>query len=121
MGKSEGEAQAQRTAAEIVNASDVRRHWGDIVDRVAREQARILVEENGRPVAAIVSAKDLARLNRLDAERERDVAILSKMGKAFEEVPVEELEQEVAQALAEVRAEMRAERTEQQASAAKSA
>lgn len=92
---------------QILNATDVRARWSEIVEKVTREQARIIVETSGVPLVAIISADDLARLQRLDAERERDFAILDRVGEAFREIPAEELEAQVARALAEVRTEDR--------------
>lgn len=92
---------------ETLTASEVRQKWSDIVNKVARRQSRVLVEKSGVPVAAVVSADDLARLQALDAERERAFAALDRIGAAFQDVPADELDREVAEALAQVRAERR--------------
>ncbi len=93
---------------ETLKASEVRQQWSDVVNKVARREARVVVEKSGVPVAAVVSADDLARLQQLDAEREQAFAALDRIGAAFKDVPAEEIEREVAKALAEVRAENRA-------------
>jgi len=80
-----------------------------IVERVARSRSRILVENDDVPVAAVISAEGLDRLDRLDAEREADIAVFHEIGAAFRDVDPEEIERETAKALAEVRAEVRAE------------
>ena len=49
--------------------SDVKRDFGPLVKRVAKQETRLLVEENGRPVAALVSPEDLEELKRLDGYR----------------------------------------------------
>jgi len=67
-------------------------------------------EKSGIPVAAIVSPKDLARPERLDEERKKDIENLPSIGEYFRDVPIEELEEKVAEALAEVRAENQAAR-----------
>jgi len=54
----------------------------------------VLVEKSGIPVAAIISAEDFKRLARLEAERNRDFAILDEMREAFKDVPLEEIERE---------------------------
>lgn len=100
----------QHPVSRTMKASDVRQQWSQVLHAVYRKEARVLVEKSGIPVAAIVSVEDLERLNRLDEEHERDVAVLDEIGEAFKDVPVEELERQVAKALAEVRAERRAER-----------
>jgi prevent-host-death family protein len=93
---------------ETLTASEVRQRWSDVVNKVARRQARVLVEKSGVPVAAVVSADDLARLQALDAERERAFAALDRIGAAFKDMPADELERAVAEALVEARAERRA-------------
>lgn len=95
---------------ETITATDARQHFASVINRVARKEARVVIEKSGVPVAAIVSTDDLKRLDRLDAERERDFQTLAAIGERFRDVPIEELEQHVAEALAEVRAEMQAER-----------
>jgi prevent-host-death family protein len=93
-----------------VEVSDVKSRLDGLLDRVSRKEARVLVEDGGAPVAAIVSAEDLERLRRLDDQLARDFAVLEELQAAFAGVPAEEIERETAKALAEVRAEMRAER-----------
>jgi hypothetical protein len=55
----------------------------------------------------VISAADLERFRRLEAQRDRDFEVVKRMQAAFEGVPFEEIEREAAKALAEVRAEMR--------------
>jgi prevent-host-death family protein len=94
-----------------MKASDARQHFSDVLNRVYRKQARVLVERSGIPIAAIVSTEDLARLDQLEAERAERFAGLSRISQAFADVPVEELEREVERAVAEGRAAARRERT----------
>lgn len=94
----------------VVNASAARQRLSDILNTVYRTKTRVLIERSGIPVAAVVSARDLEHLERLDAERERAFAILEEVGQAFKDVPPDELEAEIAKAIQEVRDERRAER-----------
>lgn len=96
---------------QTVKASEARAQWSRLINKVARRQSRFIVEKSGIPVAAIVSADDLARLNHLEQERRRDFAIIDESRTAFRDVPDEELEREVSKALAEVRAEHRQRRS----------
>ncbi len=100
----------QAPTAEATDVSEATRQIGTILDQVRREESRVVVEQNGVPIAAVVSAGDLRRLPRLDEERAERYAIPEAMRALLKDVPSEELEREVANALAEVRAEMRAER-----------
>jgi prevent-host-death family protein len=93
-----------------VTASDVRREFSSLVNRVYKEEARVVVERSGLPVAAIVPMSDLGRLRQLDHEIAERRKLLETLRAPFREVPPEEIEVEVAKALTEVRAEMRAER-----------
>lgn len=82
------------------------------VRRVASGETRVVVEQSGLPVAAIISAVEYRRFK----EQEREAARLelidafTRISAAFKDVPDDELERELAKAQAEVRAEMRAER-----------
>lgn len=108
----------QPPVTQIISATDARQHFASVINRVARNEARVVVEKSGVPVAGIVSAADLKRLDQLDAERERDFQALAAIGERFRDVPVDKLEQEVAKALTEIRAELRAEREQPAASTA---
>lgn len=100
---------------QTLEAEDARARWSDILRRVFHRQTRVLVEEGGIPVAAIVSTEDLERLNQLDAEIAADLAVLDAAQQCFADVRPEELEARIAQAIAEARAERRAQgaRTDQ--------
>lgn len=95
---------------ETMTVTQVRANWSKIVNAVFRRRRRVVLERAGIPVAALVSAEDLERLRRFDAERAERVQVIDRMRDAFRDVPDEELEREVARAIAEVRAEMQAER-----------
>ena len=98
---------------QTIKASDARQQFSDVINRVYRKQARVLVERSGIPVAAIVSVEDLARLDQLEHEQARSerFAGLSRISETFGDVPVEELEREVERAIAEGRAAAHRERT----------
>jgi prevent-host-death family protein len=98
----------QQPMTETMKISDVKQQFNRLVNRVYRHETRVMVEKSGIPVAGIVSADDLRRLDRLDRERAERFKILEEFGEAFKDVPADELEQEVAQALAAVRAARRA-------------
>jgi prevent-host-death family protein len=99
---------AEQPTTQIMKISEVKQQLNRLVNQVYRRETRIMVEKSGIPVAGIVSAEDLRRLDRLDRERAERFKVLEEFGEAFKDVPAEELEREVARALAEVRAERRA-------------
>jgi prevent-host-death family protein len=95
---------------QTIKASEARAQWGQILNKVFKRQTRVIVEKSGIPVAAIISADDLERLNRMDEQRARNFAALQEMRDAFKDVSPEEIEREVTKAIAEVRAENRRQR-----------
>lgn len=96
--------------ARSVDIEAVKRSWPEAITAVSRSGERIVVEQDGVAVAAIVTVQDLARLARLDAEREERFKVLDRIGAAFAHETEEESERLAALALAEVREEMRRER-----------
>ena len=98
----------EQPTTETMKISEVKQQLNRLVNRVYRHETRVMVEKSGTPVAGIVSAEDLRRLDRRDRERAERFKVLEEFGEAFKDVPVEELERETARALAEVRAERRA-------------
>jgi prevent-host-death family protein len=99
---------SEQPTTQTMKISEVKQQLNRLVNQVYRRETRVMVEKSGIPVAGIVSAEDLRRLDRLDRERAERFKVLEEFGEAFRDVPVDELEREVARALAEVRAERRA-------------
>lgn len=100
-----------QVSTDTMKMTDAKQQFSRVVNDVFHTHKRVLVEKGGIPVAAIVTADDLERLNQLDAEWEADFEMLSKISECFKDVDEEEFEREVAAAIAEVRAESNA-RTE---------
>jgi prevent-host-death family protein len=96
-------------ATHTVTVSEARNDLETLVHRVGSGETRVMIEQNGEPVAALVSAEDLAHFEKL-ALRERLAQIMDEVGRAFADVPDDELEREIDKAVSEVRDEMRAER-----------
>ena len=93
---------------QVMKASDVRQQWSQLLNKIFRDQTRVVVEKSGIPVAAVISAEELDRFTRLDEQRKERFKALDRMRDAFKDVPAEEIDREVSRALAEVRAEKRA-------------
>ena len=49
-----------------ISAGSLRQHLTDTLNRASTENDRIVVERNGRPVAAIISVEDLEALEALE-------------------------------------------------------
>ena len=92
--------------------TETKQQLSQVVNRVARGEARVVVEKSGLPVAAIISMEEYRRFKNQeqDAARRLSHEAFSRISDAFKDVPDEELERELAKAQAEVRAELRAER-----------
>ena len=97
----------QSIMTQTIKASEVRQQWSEVLNKVFRKETQVIVEKSGIPVAAIISADDLARLNRYDAERRERFKALEASWDAFKDVPPDEIEREVTKALQMVRAESR--------------
>ncbi len=95
---------------ESLKFTEARPQLSSILDRVFRRETRIRLYKGNTPVAAIVSIKDLERLESLDRERDAAFARMARIGEAFLDVSEDELEMRINEAVAQVRAEMDAER-----------
>jgi prevent-host-death family protein len=102
-------------AETTMKLTDTKQQFSQVVNRVARGEARVVVEKSGLPVAAIISAEEYRRFKDQErrAAREALREAFTRLSEAFKDVPDDELERELAKAQAEVRAEMRAEREAQ--------
>lgn len=94
----------------VMSASDVRKHFGEVVNRVARGEGRVIVEKNGAPAVGVVSMEDVRRLREEDgllAERQFWIADLRSR---FEGVSEVEYRREAERAVREAKEDMRHER-----------
>ena len=102
----------QDPMTQTMKISDVKNRLSRLVNEVYRKETRVLVEKSGIPVAALVSAEDLARLTRLDQEREARFAVVDRMREAFQDVSPEEIEREAARSVAAARERRRQQKPE---------
>lgn len=79
-----------------------------LVGQVSRQETRVVVEEAGVPVAALVSADDLRRLDDLDRAWDERSEAIKRFSQAFTDVSTEEAEAEVARIIDESRRRRRA-------------
>jgi prevent-host-death family protein len=90
--------------------ADTEQRLSEVVDRVARGEARVVVEQGGSPLAVIISVEEYRRFKAAEAQREARFAAMSRISESFADVPLEELEQQATKAVADARTELRAER-----------
>lgn len=93
---------------EVMSASDVRQHFGDVVNRVARGEGRIIVEKNGAPAVGLVSMDDVRQLRTRDERMAERQAKLRELQLYYDQFPADEWEREVDNAFEEIREERRA-------------
>lgn len=91
----------------VMSASDVRQHFGEVVNRVARGEGRVIVEKHGAPAVGLVSMDDVRLLRNRDEVRARRSELVERVRAHFEDVPDDELEREIDRAFAEMREERR--------------
>jgi len=92
---------------QVMKASEVRAQWSQLLNKVFRNQTRVVVEKSGIPVAAVISAEDLQRFTQMEEQRAKRFEVLNRIGEAFKDVPEKELNRQVKKAINEVRAEKR--------------
>ena len=92
---------------QVMKASEARAQWSQLLNKVFRNQTRVVVEKSGIPVAAVISAQDLQRFTQMEEQRAKKFAVLDRIGEAFEDVSEKEIEKQVKKAISEVRAENR--------------
>lgn len=80
---------------------------GERIDKVSRRESRILVEENGEPVAVIVSLTDYRAIQSADRKREEAIARLDRISLGFSDLSDEEIDLEIESAIKEVEDERR--------------
>jgi prevent-host-death family protein len=95
---------------ETMKISDVKNQLSSQVNEIYRKERRILIVKAGIPVAALVSADDLTKLEERDRRWEEGTRAMERMSLAFADVPLDELEARISEIIAEGRAQDDAER-----------
>ncbi len=90
-------------ATQTMSTTDARQQFASVLNCVFRKETRVVVEKSGIPVAVIVSAEDLKRLDRLDEQDREAWETLAAMRAPFKDVPPEEIERETDRIIAEHR------------------
>jgi prevent-host-death family protein len=92
---------------QTMKASQARQEFSQLLNKVFRRETRVIVEKSGIPVAAIISAEDLERLIRLEAERQARFKVIDEIHARNWDRDPDEVERDVAQEIAAMRAEER--------------
>lgn len=75
------------TPTESLKFTEARPILSELLNRVFRREARIRLSKGSVPVAAIVSIRDLERLEAYDRERAERFRSLHEIGERFADVP----------------------------------
>ncbi len=98
----------KKQPTETISVAEARENFSDVVTRPLRGEGRVIVEQAGTPIGAIVSMDDVRRLEQLDREWDEFEDVLRRTQSGFEGIPPDEIEQEIDRAIAEVEADYRA-------------
>ena len=93
----------RKPSVQRINIAQVRGELDTLITLVSQNEARVLVEADGSPVAALVSAADLDRLDRLDRERGGRFRVIDEARDVFKDVSPEEIDREADRAVSELR------------------
>ncbi|HYI23778.1 MAG TPA: type II toxin-antitoxin system Phd/YefM family antitoxin [Thermomicrobiales bacterium] len=94
----------------VMSASEVREHFSEVVNRVARGEGRVIVEKHGAPAVAVVSLQDVRRLRHSDDIVAERTKFVDGVRSHFADVPDDELERQIEKAFAEMKNERRRQR-----------
>jgi prevent-host-death family protein len=102
-----GDMREREPMTQTMKASQARQEFSQLLNKVFRRETRVIVEKSGIPVAAIISAEDLERLIRLEAERQARFKVIDEIHARNWDKDPDEVERDVAQEIAAMRAEER--------------
>lgn len=92
--------------------SDTKQNFSKLINEVAGGETRVVVEKNGLPVAAIISAKDYRLFRIMEANRARAYEEVYRMSESLSHIPIETIEALVEETIAESRARYRVDATQ---------
>lgn len=90
-----------------MEAARVKDDFEQVMTDVSERQTRVLVQEGGKAVVAIVPVEDLQRLDQLDAEWDEDWRVIEEIQGRNLDRTEEEVSRDVEEAIAAVRGEQR--------------
>lgn len=89
---------------ESLKFTEARPRLSELLNRVYKREARVVIRKGNIPVAALVSISDLEWLELRDKERSDAFSTILSAAKEFADESPERIEAEIARALTEVRA-----------------
>ena len=91
----------QRTT-ETMSEADSREQYSEILDRVRKDEDRVIIEKDGVPVAAIVRLSVVRDAETTERRRQELREAFEATRKAMRGIPPDEIEREIEKAIVEV-------------------
>ena len=90
-----------------MKASVARQQFSELLNQVFKGETRILVEKSGIPVAAIVSATDLNKLQQLESQQSERFKLLERLRAGFADLSEEQIQRKVTEIIEKQRQQER--------------
>jgi prevent-host-death family protein len=90
-----------------LKASEARQQFSELLNQVFKGETRVLVEKSGIPVAAIVSASDLNKLQQLESQQSERFKLLERLRAGFADLSEEQIQREVTKIIEKQRQQER--------------
>ena len=90
-----------------LKASEARQHFSELLNQVSKGETRVLVEKSGIPVAAIVSATDLNKLQQLEGQQSERFKLLERLRAGFADLSEEQIQRAVTEIIEKQRQQER--------------
>ena len=90
-----------------LKASEARQHFSELLNQVFKGETRVLVEKSGIPVAAIVSATDLNKLQQLESQQSQRFKLLERLRAGFADLSEEQIQRAVTEIIEKQRQQER--------------
>ena len=90
-----------------LKVSEARQHFSELLNQVFKGETRVLVEKSGIPVAAIVSATDLNKLQQLESQQSERFKLLERLRAGFADLSEEQIQRAVTEIIEKQRQQER--------------
>ncbi len=90
-----------------LKASEARQQFSELLNQVFKGETRVLVEKSGIPVAAIVSATDLNKLQQLESQQSERFKLLERLRAGFADLSEEQIQRAVTEIIEKQRQQER--------------
>ena len=90
-----------------IKASEARQQFSELLNQVFKGETRVLVEKSGIPVAAIVSATDLNKLQQLESQQSERFKLLECLRAGFADLSAEQIQRAVTEIIEKQRQQER--------------